>query len=166
MQLLNMIKTRYFYTYEELLDFLDSETGFTPPRIIEGRQSFLGKFNKWFFNFSDNHTDEQKWKCIFPDPSLGLSYPYPIDEISVTASLALQNNDKAFAQEILNAYHIDDKISKRQTVTLSGGELLLLSFAKAHTSKDITDKIFICTPTQWLHPTKWRKPSPYLLSVN
>lgn len=150
-----MIKTRHFYTYEDLLDFLDRETGFAPPRIIEGRQNFLGKFNKWFFNFNDNHTDEKKWKCIFPDPSLGLSYPYPIDEISVAASLALQNSDKLFAQQILNDYHLDEKISKRQTITLSGGELLLLNFAKAHTSKEITDRIFICTPTQWLHPTKY-----------
>jgi len=150
-----LIKTTHFDTYEDLLDFLDKETGFTPPRIIEGRQMFLSKFNKWFFNFSDNYSDKQKWKCIFPDPSLGLSYPYPIDEISVAASLALKNNDKSFAQTFLSIYHLEEKISKRQTVTLSGGELLLLCFAKAHTLKDITDKIFICTPTQWLHPTKY-----------
>lgn len=40
-------------------------------------------------------------------------------------------------------------------ITLSGGELLLLNFAKAHISESITDKIFICTPTQWLHPSKY-----------
>lgn len=150
-----MLKTYYFYTYEDLLDYLDTETGFAPPRIIEGRQKFLGKFNKWFFNFSDTNSGGLKWKCIFPDPILGLSYPYPIDEISVAASLALSNNDKSFAQQILSNYQLNENISKRQTITLSGGELLLLNFAKAHISESVVDKILICTPTQWLHSSKY-----------
>lgn len=150
-----MINISYFTTYEELSDFLDEETGFSPPRIMEGRQFFLNKFNKWFFSFSDHAFKESNWKCIFPNPSLGLSYPFPIDEISVAASIALQNPSRLLAQQILDSYHLNETISKRQTTTLSGGEILLLNFAKAKTLKDIIDKIYICTPTQWLHPTKY-----------
>lgn len=150
-----MIESKYFVTYEDLIEHLEEKTGFAPPRIIEGKQRFLGKFNKWFMNFEDASVDTVRWRCIFPDPKLNISYPYPIDEVAVVCSLTNAASAVTDAHRILREYQLDVSLSKRQSMTLSGGELLLLSFAKAKGLKDITETIYICTPTQWLHHSKY-----------
>lgn len=152
---IHMVESKYFVTYEDLVEYLELKTGFAPPQIIEGKGLFLGKFNKWFTNFEDVSSENVNWRCIFPDPKLNISYPYPIDEITVACSLCCSPSAHDDANKILHDYHLDASLSKRQTMTLSGGELLLLSFAKAQGLKDLTETLYVCTPTQWLHPTKY-----------
>jgi energy-coupling factor transporter ATP-binding protein EcfA2 len=150
-----MVEQIYFTTYEQLVEHLEIKTGFAPPKIIEGKQQFLGKFNRWFINFEDLRVEGVNWRCIFPDPRLNIAYPYPIDELTVACSLSNTASASRNAESILSQYNIDSMMSKRQTSTLSGGELLLLSFAKAESMKEITEIIYICTPTQWLHSSKY-----------
>jgi len=149
-----MTHIEYFNTYEELLDFLSRETRFNPPRLVEGSSKFLGKFTHWLFSFEDTLSEDISWKCIYPDPNFNLSYPYPVDEVGVAVLLA-EFTAGMESLDLLKQFEIADSTARREIATLSGGELLLVSFAKAAAYTGITSKIFICSPTQWLHPSKY-----------
>ena len=112
-----MMNTVKFYTFEELTEHLSDLTGFNPPRLLEGRKEFFGKFNQWLI--SDQNTNKSKsWICIYPDPSFSLSYPYPIDEISVASSLCKDGGE--IPEKILSIFELNDTVSKQQTLSLHG----------------------------------------------
>lgn len=149
-----MIESKSFVTFEDLTEHLIVRTHFNPPRVMSGRKIFFSSFSQWLLNFDDDKV-ERDWCCIYPDPTLSIVYPYPMDEIAIALSNSKKCNNHADCLTLLNEFGLSEEVVSRPSLTLSGGELMLLNLAKYSILCDKEERIIVCTPTQWLNKSKY-----------
>lgn len=142
-----------FQTYERLIDHIEGETNVSLPMLPAGRAAFFVKFGKWL-NASEAIPSEKLF--ILPDPSSNLAFPTPQEELSYAVFIATgahpSNED---IESLLNMYGLAISKATQSISSLSGGERLLLSFAKAHALLPCVDGLILSNPTQWLNPSKY-----------
>lgn len=139
----------FFPSLEEQIEALRAKTSLTVPRMSGGRQSFFEDVVYWVNTF-----DEQRLQTldviIPPDPSLALTLPYPRDEISLALAISQGASTGSSLEALFKSYGLDSKLINRPTVSLSGGERLLLAFLKADILAPKASSLVLCSPTQWL----------------
>lgn len=136
-----------FDTYEQLLTELEKQLSFTVPSVTNGPVTFFQSFNKYLISQTGSAIGEN-WFCIYPDPTHSLSFPSPFDEIRACTDRA----DSSTINNFFSLFGLDARLMFQPTITLSGGERLLLSLLKAHLLSDHISNTHICSPTHWLHP--------------
>lgn len=142
-----------FQTYERLIDHIEGETNVSLPMLPAGRTAFFVKFGKWL---SASEAIPSEKLFILPDPSSNLAFPTPHEELSYAIFIATgahpSNED---IERLLNMYGLAFSKATQSISSLSGGERLLLSFAKAHALLPCVDGLILSNPTQWLNPSKY-----------
>jgi energy-coupling factor transporter ATP-binding protein EcfA2 len=152
-----MLEYHVFNTYEELAIKLGEITGFAPPQVLKGRRKFFNDFTLWLINSVGNKRNgtERTWRCIFPNPKFGLSYPYPIDDLKIQLNTNGEYDYTRILNSILLEFELEDQVINRPSTALSGGEIFLVNLAKLSIVDECSTDLIICTPTQWLNKNKY-----------
>lgn len=122
-------------------------TGAAVPRMTAGRHAFFQDFASW------SQGTEARGRSAFgipPDPSYALVYPCPRDEIKAAFGVAGTPADEATVLGLLSEYGIEGDVASRGTPSLSGGERLLTTFAKAEALAPWASSLVACSPGHWL----------------
>lgn len=143
-----------FATAEDLQHAFEQELGIVLPRIVQGSKIFFPEMLRWAKCHTRSRPPLEK-AFIPPNPTLALSYPFPKDEIAAALALAGSGDTEAQREQLMNKYHLDSALLSRPTISLSGGERLLVGFAKCDILSSVTSSLVLCSPTQWLHPSRY-----------
>lgn len=141
-----------FPSFEALLNEFVERTGIFFPALTNGRAAFFRDFSRWF----STGLKGKPVSIIAPEPALGLPFP---DARQIIASAAFgsanfQNDDEII--ELLEKYGLAGRHLGQPLSTLSGGELLLLNYARAEAQafKNI-DRLVACNPVFWLNSGRY-----------
>lgn len=144
-----------FCSFDLLIDAFVENTGLSLPRMTLGRSTFLTDLGKWATK-SSTLTNRKPISYILPNPSQGLSFPTPIDVIA--SALLLSNGEHSeisvIHQKMLD-YGLPILKGTQPVTSLSGGEILLLNYAKMDAMSNISKNISACSPTYWLNKNKY-----------
>jgi ABC-type multidrug transport system ATPase subunit len=142
-----------FSTYERLIEHIEGETRVCLPSLPAGKVAFFKKMGIWL------HSPESKPSprlFILPDPSSNLAFPTPFEELSSALFITTRiSPNKNAITNLLNEYGLPSSKLNQPISSLSGGERLLLSFAKAHALLPIVEGLIIANPTQWLNSSRY-----------
>jgi len=139
-----------FDTYEELVDHFVQATGIFFPKMAAGRSEFFRAFSQWL----NRSTQSSSRAVITPDPAQGLALPNALQILTSALNQSRKNAGTAEASELLEKYGLASKILTQPVNTLSGGELLLLNFAKAEAQCSHIKGLAACNPVFWLNPAR------------
>jgi len=144
-----------FYSFEEQLSYFVNESKTSLIPTIPGARIFLGELGNWLVNYNDELTED--WvSVILPNPSQGMSFPTPFDVLSTI--LQLQFDSSSLNDQVHNhllEFGLDESMATRPVVSLSGGELLLLNYAKTKAMLPVVKGLFACSPLRWLNPKRF-----------
>lgn len=144
-----------FDTYEHQIKYLSDKIDVIIPKMTAGYNTFFKGLFKWEAGYRDDE-EAGPYYYLLPDPSLNLALPYPRDEINATLSIVHQKSPKK--KEIVDSlerFSLGPSFLAVPTNSLSCGERVLLAFAKAYIYSEICEKLFLCSPTQWLNISKY-----------
>lgn len=143
-----------FSDYEELVEFFSSTAGIFYPKLSEGQSLFFAGFANWL---SESQTKKQliKYALIAPEPSQGMAFPTPLDVLASVMSPNLHGDKTELVIAKLVEFGLQPKHLNQEVATLSGGELLLLNFAKASIQRPDSAGMIACNPLFWLNPCRY-----------
>lgn len=146
-----------FHSFEEQLLCFKNKTGVHLPRMTCGRITF---FRDFIYGLNNYGKSDQKITLahILPNPAHGLSFPNAADVLS--SALCLSRNIKEHSeldmiQHLLETFGLPKDKATQSVTSLSGGELLLLGFAKANAMLPSVDGLVACSPTYWLNEQRY-----------
>lgn len=139
-----------FDNYEALVDYFVESTGIFFPKMAAGRGEFFRGFSQWL-----SHLRTSKPQAVItPDPAQGLALP---NAMQILTSALNQSGKSASEEEacmLIEKYGLTTNILTQPVSTLSGGELLLLNFAKAEAQCSHVKALSACSPVFWLNRTR------------
>jgi ABC-2 type transport system ATP-binding protein len=143
-----------YLTYEQQVDELKSFDYTTPPNPLQGAGGFAKSITNWLINESrDLNSDDF---IVYPKPSVNLVFPYPMEEIAIP--LSSRNKTTVNDEEVislLSKYNINQSLAERPVSSLSGGEAMMLSFAKADAYSHACNRLVLCNPTHWINKNNY-----------
>lgn len=153
MNSLSECRLSIFPSFETLLNEFVERTGIFLPSLTNGRAAFFRDFSRWF----SRGLKGKPVSIIAPEPALGLPFPDARQLISSAASGSanFQNDDEIIG--LLEKYGLAGRHLGQPISTLSGGELLLLNYARAEAQafRNI-DGLVACNPVFWLNSNRYR----------
>ena len=146
-----------FNTFEDQVAYFTERTGVHLPRMTCGKGAFFRDLGQWSSTFS---SQAQDMDCahILPDPVQGLSFPRAVDVLSTTLSLSSQTIEPDEIYALMKTFGLPREKATQPVISLSGGEMLLLNFAKAKAMLPVVDGVVACSPIHWR--ITWRVISP------
>ena len=148
--------TNRFGSYEEQMSYFTDTTNIKILPMTEGRGAFFSQLGSWFQDWNNDPSSGQV-SYILPNPAQSLSFPTPIDVLS--AVMAIYQNSNTLndnAVDLLVEFGLSSEKASQPIVSLSGGELLLLSYAKAKAMLPIVNRLVACSPLHWLNRNRYR----------
>ncbi len=139
-----------FATYERLVDHFVQSTGIFFPKIAAGRNEFFKGFSHWL----NGSRQSMPGAVITPDPSQGLALPNAMQILTSALNHPDVSSGEAGAAMLVEKYGLTAKMLTQPVSTLSGGELLLLNFAKAEAQCGHVKALTACNPVFWLNPAR------------
>ena len=143
-----------FHSFENQVAFFTARTGVHLPRMTFGKGAFFKDLGKWSSTYSSQAQDVE---CvhILPDPVQGLSFPRAVDVLSSALSLScgIVDTDEIYA--LLEYFGLPGSKATQPVISLSGGELLLLNFAKAKAMLTAVGGVVACSPIHWLNENSY-----------
>lgn len=163
------ILTHTFWSLEEQLIYLKNKTGVSLPKMTCGRKSFFHDLGAWLADY-DKNKNKVIYSYILPNPEQGMSFPTALDILSSSMEF-LEDREKSqiTPQKLLEDYGLPHSKLTQPVVSLSGGELLLLNFAKVSVMASAAKELLACSPIYWLSPLKyifWQKLVGKYISYN
>lgn len=149
----DLVSVRRFATSEERDRAFRERTHIVIPNLLAGRHTFFEDLHHWVTGYGAA-TDSSFLAVVPPDPTTGLCYPYPLEELAAVLALVPRLNGKDEAAWLAE-YDLGRAILGRPTIALSGGERLILSFVKAEILAPVATGLLLCSPTQWLFPANY-----------
>lgn len=140
-----------FDTFEKLVDRFVASTGVYFPKLSEGRNSFF----KGFYNWLSAEKKSSNFALIAPEPSQALSLPNPAQVMYSALKPVINSPSEDCIFEYLYKYGLDPSISTQPITTLSGGEMLLLNYAKAEAQADYAERFIASNPIFWLNSSRY-----------
>ncbi|MDD3000182.1 MAG: ABC transporter ATP-binding protein [Candidatus Riflebacteria bacterium] len=140
-----------FNTFETLVDSFVASTGVYFPKLSEGRNSFF----KGFYNWLSTERTPSNCSLITPEPLQALSLPNPAQVMYSALRPILNSPSEDCIKEYLSKYGLDPSISTQPITTLSGGEMLLLNFAKAEAQAEYSERLIASNPVFWLNSSRY-----------
>lgn len=138
-------------TIEHLLKSVRSLGGVITPTKISGATSFFQEFGQFMLSSYDLEKNNDVL-TLLPFPEFNLAFPYPIDEVKFALSKSKgQVIKEDEAESILSSFNLDVNLSHRPTISLSGGEMVLLSLAKAFALEPLINRLILCCPYHFLN---------------
>lgn len=143
-----------YLTYEEQLEGLNAIAGLAVPSLTNGAPAFFKEFPNWLMRASS--LEAAPWAIVLPNPSLNLSLPYPIDEVSLALAIARgYQPDSKDVLTLTERYSFPEELLDRPVTSLSGGERMLLSICKSAALFESTRQVCVCSPYFWLDSTNY-----------
>ncbi|NCB39312.1 MAG: ATP-binding cassette domain-containing protein [Erysipelotrichia bacterium] len=142
-----------FSKFESLVDFFVAETGIFFPNLAAGQKPFFNGFSQWFA--SERSTVRNRFAMILPEPSQGLALPNPLDVLTSAMLLSKLPVDPDAVIGLMELFGLDREKLTQPVSTLSGGELLLLNYAKAYAQKKSVSGLLACNPVFWLNRARY-----------
>lgn len=139
-----------FDTYEGLVDNFVQSTGIFFPKMAAGRGEFFRGFSQWLGCLRKS----KPLAVITPDPAQGLALPNAIQIITSALNQSGSNSGEAEAAMLIEKYGLHTQMLTQPVSTLSGGELLLLNFAKAEAQCGHVTALAACNPVFWLNHSR------------
>lgn len=144
-----------FDTFEQQKAFCARATGVVLPRMTFGKKAFFQDLGAWSRS-SRGGGDRPETACIMPDPIQGLSFPRALDVLHSSLSLSSSAVRERDLYGLMGRFGLDPEKATQPIVTLSGGEVLLLNFAKAEAMRPVVSKLVACSPIHWLNRRRYR----------
>lgn len=157
-----------FNSFEQLVSYFTHKTGVHLPRMTFGKGAFFKDLGRWS-NAYRSRIGKTESVHILPDPVQGLSFPRAVDVLSSALSLSSKAVDENEIYELLEYFGLPEEKATQPVVSLSGGEILLLNFAKAKAMLPYVDGITACSPIHWLNENRyhyWEKLAGYYNKKN
>lgn len=145
-----------FESYEAQMSYFVHATNLTLLPMTEGRSQFFRQLGNWFINQGHGKVFDHV-AYILPNPSQGMSFPTAQDVLSTVLTMYLEPckvDDEA--KRLLTEFGLSLSKASQPIVSLSGGELLLLSFAKAKAMLPTVNRLVACSPVHWLNQAKYK----------
>jgi len=153
---MRQINFKVFNSFEEQISYMKSNYSIYVPNVIAGQKAFFSDIYRWLDKYDENIIFNTA-NVIFSDPTLNLALPYPYDEIKLAFTNVFNKQPhRDEIENLFNEFSLNYELAKRPIISLSGGERLLLTFLKAYILEEISTKLIVCSPTQWLNPDKYR----------
>jgi len=145
-----------FESYEEQMSYFVDTTKVNLLPMTNGRGAFFKELGNWFRDYSSDDISEHV-SYILPNPAQGLSFPTAKDVLSAALSMHL-DSDRAEEEAItlLLEFGLSPEKAGQPVVSLSGGELLLLNFAKAKAMLPTVNRLVACSPVNWLNRNRYQ----------
>ena len=144
-----------FYSFENQVAYFTERTGVHLPRMTYGKGAFFKDLGKWSSTYS-RQAQDVSCAHILPDPVQGLSFPRAVDVLSSALSLSSKAIDPAEIYALLETFGLTREKATQPVISLSGGELLLLNFAKAKAMLPSVDGVVACSPILWLNENSYQ----------
>lgn len=144
-----------FHSFEDQFLHFKNKTGALLPRMTCGRITF---FRDFVYGLNDYGNSNQKITSaqILPNPAHGLSFPNPAEVLSYAFCLShAQSCSESDINDLLEVFGLPKDKATQPITSLSGGELLLLNFAKASAMLPSVEGIIACSPTYWLNEHRY-----------
>lgn len=143
------LRRQVFSTYEDEIQHLGALSGLRVPCTTGGAAAFLRDLGGWLWQGEDTAMDDTV--VVLPDPSMNLSLPYPVDELTLALSVAHSSLPaRRDIWQFGEAFGLHRAVLDRPTIALSGGERMLVSLAKAAALARRAKRVFLCSPYFWL----------------
>jgi energy-coupling factor transporter ATP-binding protein EcfA2 len=152
-----------FNAFEKQVLYFTDKTGVHLPRMTFGKGAFFKDLGMWA-NTYRSRTDKTEFVHILPDPIQGLSFPTALDVLSSALSLSSRDVDETKIYGLLEYFGLSQEKATQPVISLSGGEILLLNFAKAKAMLPCVHGIVACSPIHWLNENRyhyWEKLAGY-----
>jgi energy-coupling factor transporter ATP-binding protein EcfA2 len=153
--LLGIMNVYRFNSFEKQVDFFTQRTGLHLPRMTYGKGAFFRDLGQWSSTYS-RQAHEVTSVHILPDPVQGLSFPRAVDVLSSALSLSAQSIDAEEIDTLLETFGLSREKATQPVISLSGGEMLLLNFAKVKAMLPAVDGVVACSPIHWLNETSYQ----------
>jgi len=145
-----------FYSFEERALCFQDKTGICLPRMTFGKGKFFSDLIGWMNDYGKK-TYAITLAHVLPNPAHGLSFPNAADVLSSALSLSpTHSHSEADIHRLLNNFGLPEDKATQPIVSLSGGELLLLNFAKAMAMLPVVNGIVACSPCHWLSKERYK----------
>lgn len=145
-----------FESYEEQMMFFADTTNVNPLPMTKGRSAFFIQLGNWFRDFGAENKS-LKVSYILPNPAQCMSFPTAFDVLSTV--LMMYRDTSSVDEEViclLIEFGLNADKAGQPIASLSGGELLLLSYAKAKAMLPTVDGLVACSPVHWLNKSRYK----------
>lgn len=144
-----------FNSFEKQVAFFTERTGVHLPRMTYGKGAFFKDLGQWSSTYT-RQAHDVKSAHILPDPVQGLSFPRAVDVLSSALSLSAKTFDAEEIHTLLATFGLSREKATQPVISLSGGEMLLLNFAKAKAMLPAVDGVVACSPIHWLNENSYQ----------
>ncbi|EFK06258.1 conserved hypothetical protein [delta proteobacterium NaphS2] len=152
----SFLSINFFDSYEEQLDHFAKMTKVSLLPMTKGRLAFLGQLGIWFRDYGSEDAPLPV-SYILSNPSQGMSFPTPADVLGTVLAMYMDtHNVDCEAVDLLAEFGLDDDKASQSIVSLSGGELLLLNYAKAKAMLPMVNGLVACSPVYWLNKLRYK----------
>ncbi len=141
-----------FTTYEGLVDHFVQSTGIYFPKMAAGRGEFFRGFSRWL----QRSVASRPTSVIAPDPAQGLALPNALQILTSALAQSGKSAGENDAGLLMEKYGLTKRMLTQPVSTLSGGELLLLNYARAEAQSGYVRTLTACNPIFWLNPARHR----------
>jgi energy-coupling factor transporter ATP-binding protein EcfA2 len=155
MTLLNHMNIHRFLSFENQVAFFMGRTGVHLPRMTFGKGAFFKDLGRWSGTYSSQAQNVESVH-ILPDPVQGLSFPRAVDVLSSALSLSSGTVDTDDIVNLLECFGLSMEKATQPVISLSGGEMLLLNFAKAKAMLPAVEGVVACSPIHWLNENSYK----------
>jgi len=144
-----------FYSFEKQVSYFTHKTGVHLPRMTFGKGAFFKDLGMWSNTYRSRIQGTESVH-ILPDPVQGLSFPRALDVLSSALSLSSKEIDENEIYGLLEYFGLSEEKATQPVISLSGGEILLLNFAKAKAMLPYVNGMVACSPIHWLNENRYK----------
>lgn len=146
----------FFESYEEQMNYFADMTKVNLLPMTKGGAVFFSELGKWFRDYGPDKVPISV-SYILPNPAQGMSFPTALDVLSIALTMYTDaHNVEGEAVALLIAFGLDANKASQPISSLSGGELLLLNYAKAKAMLPTVNGIVACSPVHWLNKVRYK----------
>jgi len=144
-----------FHSFENQVAYFTARTGVHLPRMTFGKGAFFKDLGRWSSTYN-SQTQDVDSVHILPDPVQGLSFPRAVDVLSSALSLSSKAVGVDAVYSLLEHFGLSSEKATQPVISLSGGEMLLLNFAKAMAMLPVVAGVVACSPIHWLNENRYK----------
>jgi len=143
-----------FNSFEKQVSYFTKRTGVHLPRMTFGKGAFFKDLGQWSNTYHERNQEDESVH-ILPDPVQGLSFPRAVDVLSSALSLSSKAVGNDDINGLLDDFGLPEEKATQPVISLSGGEILLLNFAKAKAMLPFVNGMVACSPIHWLNENRY-----------
>lgn len=152
----NLFGINFFDSYEDQMSYFTEMTNVNILPMTKGKSVFFRSLGQWFTGYESGRV-LRSVSHILPNPAQGMSFPTPLDVLSSTLAMYREvDGVDQDAENLLRIFGLGvDKVTQ-PIVSLSGGELLLVNYAKAKAMLPTVKGLVACSPVYWLNKARYK----------